>query len=286
MKPIITLTTDFGTHDSYVGVMKGVIATICPDAHIIDITHEIPPQDLNATLFTLETFLPYFPTGTIHVVVVDPGVGGARRPIGLKTPEATFIGPDNGIFGDVWNAARTHFSPNKVRVIELNERRFWRPMAGHISHTFHGRDIFSPVAAHLAQGVPFEAIGTPLDDIITMPTVQPEWHGNTTLVGQVIAIDHFGNAITNLTVEHLKQLGSLNEIAISIVIPPTLSAPPASLPISRTYADVAMGEPLALIGSTPRLEIAVCNGNAASSLHLSVGTSIKAERTVSVPSVS
>ncbi len=151
---IITLTTDFGLSDGYVGAMKGVILGIAPAAHLVDLSHEIAPQDVRQAAHVLADAVPYFPAGTVHLAVVDPGVGSARRPLLITTPRAAFVGPDNGLFTFILGTAKT-------QAWALDQPGYWLP---EISRTFHGRDIFAPVAAHLACGVPPEMLGSPITD--------------------------------------------------------------------------------------------------------------------------
>jgi hypothetical protein len=267
MNPVITLTTDFGTRDSYVGVMKGVILGICPTAQVVDISHEIPPQNIAAAAFVLRTAVPYFPPGTVHLVVVDPGVGSERQPVAFATPEAVFVGPDNGIFGALWQQARERWSAAAVQAVRLEEPRFRRP---DVSATFHGRDIFAPAAAHLAAGVPLQDLGPPLDELLHLPTQQPTWETDTSLVGAVVYIDHFGNCITNITAAHLEQLGAPEHL--------TATVRTHHLPLAHTYASVSPGEALALVGSSGHLEIAVRDGSASHTLAITPGTAVKVEK--------
>jgi S-adenosyl-L-methionine hydrolase (adenosine-forming) len=265
-QPIITLTTDFGMHDGYVGAMKGVILGICPNAQLVDITHTIAPQDVRAAMMVLETFPPYFPEGTVHLVVVDPGVGSDRRAIVLATPHEYYVGPDNGVLGQVWLEALARWREKNIRAIELNQPRYWLPR---VSATFHGRDIFSPVAAHLAAGVPLQELGTPVDMLKRIPLPVAFLERGGLLLGQIIAVDHFGNCISNLTTESLSMLlAPLDEVEV------VLEREDGELrfPVCRTYADRAAGEPLALVGSSQRLEIAINGGNASKALSLGVGS--------------
>src|SRR5690242_17536282 len=158
MRPngIITLTTDFGLDDSYVGVMKGVILSIAPRAQLVDITHNIGPQDIHQGAYIVQTYCGYFPLGTIHLIVIDPGVGSRRRAIACATPEAIFVTPDNGVLTYVWRDALARWGADTCEVVELTEPRFW---LDHVSSTFHGRDIFAPIVAHLANGVSLAALG-------------------------------------------------------------------------------------------------------------------------------
>jgi hypothetical protein len=267
MYPLITLTTDFGTHDSYVGIMKGVMLSICPDARLIDNTHHIGPQDINAAALAAQALTPYFPPHTVHLVVVDPGVGSERRPIALETPQGRYVGPDNGVFGLVWQQAREQHPPTQVRAVLLDDPRFWRP---EVSATFHGRDMFAPVAAHLASGTALDALGTRIDDLITLPIHAPVFEMPTQVVGRIIYIDHFGNCISNIRAEHLAHLGPIEDLYVFI--------PDRWLGIVQTYANVPQGAPLALIGSDGYLEVAVRNGNANQSLGIALGTEIRVRR--------
>lgn len=254
--------------------MKGVIAGICPHARVVDITHEIAPQNLHAAHYVIQTFVPYFPPGTIHVVVVDPGVGSARRPLLLTTPLACFVGPDNGIFSAVWHDALARWSPAKVQARELDNPRYWLP---DVSHTFHGRDIFSPVAAHLAAGVAPDDLGTPRDTMVLLPPQTAAWEPfPTRLVGQVVHTDHFGNAITSITSDLLHQMGPGTDTGVHVHVS-VETAPadtPLLFPLHATYADVQPGEPLALIGSSGRLELSVRNGNASGTFGIGVGVRV------------
>ncbi|RLC85831.1 MAG: hypothetical protein DRI79_10855, partial [Chloroflexi bacterium] len=186
--PLVTLTTDFGTADGYVGTMKGVILSIAPDAQLVDISHEIAPQNVRQAAYVLYTAYPFFPPHTVHLVVVDPGVGSARRPIALRTPAGYFVGPDNGVFSYVM--AR---EPVEA-LVELRDPRYRLPQ---VSHTFHGRDVFAPAAAHLAAGVPITALGPPVLDPVTFPPpcleITPEG-----ITGEVLHADRFGNVITSI----------------------------------------------------------------------------------------
>ncbi len=259
--PIITLLTDFGLQDGYVASMKGVILTICPQAAIIDITHEIPPQNIRSAAFVLHTVLSSFPRGTIHVVVVDPGVGTERKGIAIQSPGCTLVGPDNGVFS--W--ALRNGSALEARSLE--NAQFQRAS---VSATFHGRDIFAPAAAHLASGVAFELLGPPCSPLVaewSAPSLEAE-----TLRGEVIHIDRFGNAITNITAEDLQRFAG--EAVALCVHARDLSVGP----LSRTYGDRQPGSVLALIGSSDHLELAVNRGHCARSLDLKPGDSIRVTR--------
>lgn len=266
-RPIITLTTDFGTEDGYVGAMKGVLLSLCPEAQIVDITHQVPPQDIIAATFLLPSFTAYFPPGTIHIVVVDPGVGSIRRALAIETPQARFVGPDNGIFGLIWKDAHRRW-PASTHAVELTERRFWRD---EVSPTFHGRDIFAPVAAHLACGVELHKLGPPLASIVSVPLPEPIWTDNTAILGQIVYIDHFGNCMSNITAEDLAQLGPLQEVHVRVGNQDLVG-------IKHTYADVELNNPLALVGSSHYLEIALRNGHASRALGILPGEVVRVER--------
>ncbi|HWQ12786.1 MAG TPA: SAM-dependent chlorinase/fluorinase [Roseiflexaceae bacterium] len=267
MRPsgIITITTDFGLADSYVGTMKGVMLGIAPGARLVDITHTVGPQEIHQAAYIVQTFYPYFPPGTVHLVVVDPGVGSDRRQIALVTPEAMFVAPDNGVLTYAWRDALARWGREQVAVYELAERRFWLPR---ISNTFHGRDIFSPVAAHLANGVPPSAMGPWLPGITEAALEQPAPGRSGELVGRIIHVDHFGNCITNIMPEHLVHAGMEGRITVQII--------DQRIPgLYRTYAEGASGSLIALVGSSNRLELAVCNGNAARTLGVGIGDTVK-----------
>ena len=254
MAGVITLLTDFGLQDSYVGVMKGAIATLAPTATVIDLTHQIPPQDVAAARFALMSAFPYFPQGTIHTVVVDPGVGTARRAIAIATEGGYLVGPDNGVFSGVLTqtAARA--------AVALTNPHYWRTPDP--SQTFHGRDIFAPVAAHLALGVPLAALGAAIapEALVALPLPEPLRRGQG-WGGHIQAIDHFGNLITNLQV------------------PPTAATADVTianytLSLQATYGAVALGQPVALVGSHGWLEIAVNGGSAQAYFQAEVGTTV------------
>lgn len=241
-RPIITLTTDFGTRDYYVGAMKGVILSICPDATIVDITHEIEAQNIVHGAVVLRQTLDWFPSGTVHVAVVDPGVGTDRRIIAGRFNDQVVIAPDNGL---LTLAARRRPAESVHQV--SNHRYFART----VSVVFHGRDILSPVAAHVASGVALDDLGPPVHDLVTLDVAEPTSIHPRGLCGCVLYADHFGNLVTNLDTAAIDAIGSqpapldvyMNDVRIG--------------PLRRTYADVPPGETLALIGSTGLLEIAV-----------------------------
>jgi len=192
--PLITLLTDFGTSDYFVGALKGVILSVNPQANIVDLSHEIPAQDVAAAAFTLLAAYQSFSAGTIHVAVVDPGVGSSRRPILAVAGAQLFVGPDNGIFSYVFERE------TKVEVFHLSRKEYFRQP---LSATFHGRDVFAPVAAALSKGVLPEKLGEPINDFMTLPSLVPEQLGKARLRGRILHIDHFGNCITNFTQQDL-----------------------------------------------------------------------------------
>jgi S-adenosylmethionine hydrolase len=247
LKPsgIITLTTDFGECDPYVAMMKGVILSINPDAKIIDVTHQIPARSIKEGGMIIKESYTYFPSGTVHVGVVDPGVGGKRRPIAVIADNYFFVGPDNGLFSTIIETQR------HTDVIHLKETKYWMHS---ISPTFHGRDIFAPVAAHLSLGVNLFRMGEKIDNPTPLAYPLPR-ENNSDLVGEIIRVDHFGNLITNITREHLNPFLASKDLIIKV----------GSLTlkkISTTYNDVPESQPLALIGSSNVLEIAVNMGRA------------------------
>lgn len=247
--------------DPYVGLMKAVILRICPDARIVDLTHAVPAQDVVAAAIALESTIGYFPKDSIHIAVVDPGVGGVRHPIAIQTESGIYVGPDNGLF----TVVLTHES--RLAAVSLDRPQYHcQP----VSHTFHGRDIFAPVAAHLAQGVPLEQIGSPIDHLATIPIPQPQLNENTMTV-HVIRVDHFGNLITDLTAEQFRRWtsrvpGSTMMLTLGCVQIPGLSL---------TFSDVAEGQPIAYFGSGGRLEVAVRNGDASQQLQASQGATLR-----------
>lgn len=257
----ITLLTDFGYLDGYPGIMKGVIYRIAPSVQVTDITHSIAPQNIQEGALVLYRSYRYFPTNTIHVAVIDPGVGTNRRPIALRLGGYYFVGPDNGLFSPVIREARKSNDP--VQIIHLNRPQFWLPQP---SYVFHGRDIFAPVAAHLASGVPLEALGDPIDDPVLIELDEPVrtpkgW------IGKVIAIDHFGNLSTNIMDTHLAEM---EQITINVA-GYTING------LVKTFGERPPGELIALIGTDHDLSISVVNGNASSLLGVKVGDTITVE---------
>ena len=246
---VITLTTDFGTSDGYVGTMKGVILSIAPDVRLVDISHEIAPQNIRQAAYVLHAAAPYFPAGTIHLAVVDPGVGSTRRALVIKSSHAFWVGPDNGLFTLLLSD-----EPDAV-CHAITNAQYLLPSIG---STFHGRDVFAPVAAHLARGVELAELGPRADDPVTFDIPVPTQQPDGSWLGHVLYADHFGNLITSVTSSLLEGMGGV-EITIGQW---------RITSVRSTYADAAPGELVALVGSSGQLEIAVVNGNAAQALGL------------------
>jgi hypothetical protein len=264
---VVTLTTDFGLADSYVGIMKGVILGIAPGAQIVDITHQVRPQHVQQGAYIVQSFAPYFPPGSIHIAVVDPGVGSARRAVALSTPEASFVGPDNGVFTYVWRDGLARWGVEQCVAVELTEARFWLP---HVSATFHGRDVFAPVAAHLACGVPLNQFGPRIPGLAEVELDEPAAEKDGSLSGRVIHVDHFGNCIMNITREHLTGFDT-ETLRVEV-------AGQRVTGLARTFADASSGTLIALFGSDKRLELAMRNGNAAAALGVDIGERVRVMR--------
>jgi hypothetical protein len=245
---IITLTTDFGTQDGYVGVMKGVICSVAPEARIVDITHEIEPGNVAQASFVLESFHTFYPEGTVNLVVVDPGVGSDRRALALESAGRFYIGPDNGVFEPVLGPA------SEFRCYELTERKFHLK---DISWTFHGRDIFAPSAARLSGGFPLEKLGKPVRDPVRQAVGARAEFKNGCLYGRVVHVDRFGNLITSITARDLDLLGSERSELTVYLCGVKIKG------IAEYYSQVERGRLLALVGSTERLEIAASLASAA-----------------------
>ncbi|WP_084019883.1 SAM hydrolase/SAM-dependent halogenase family protein [Vulcanisaeta thermophila] len=249
MSGVITLLTDFGYDSYFVPSMKAVILSINPRAVIVDITHAIPPFNIAKAAFTLWASYKYFPRGTVHVVVVDPGVGTSRRPIVVRTRNYYFVGPDNGVL----MMAAEDDGVEEVRVIE--NRSYMRPV---ISHTFHGRDIFAPVAAHLSLGVDPSSIGPLINDPVRLPWTKPVINRGFARAS-IVYVDHFGNAYTNVRVEDLGVLGLDYGGELQVDFPRLGKT--LKVRFLRTYGYANPGEALALINSEGFLELSIRNGN-------------------------
>lgn len=261
MSTVLTLTTDFGTADGYVGAMKGVIADIAPHARVLDLTHEIPRQDVRTAAFALYRAVPHYPPASVHCVVVDPGVGTARRALALQTDGGQFlVGPDSGVFTLVCPP----FSDTMPLAVELTEARWWRG-GQDPSATFHGRDVFAPVAAHLtrfidAGHVDLEAFGRRARNLhrFDVPTPVEE---RDSYRGEVVHVDHFGNAVTNLPERWVSHAGG--EVVVE--------AGGKTMRVVRTYGEVEIGELCGLVGSSGWLEVACRSDSAADRLGLAPG---------------
>ncbi len=257
-KKMITLLTDFGLKDVYVGVMKGAIARINPTLTVIDLTHQIPPQNLMAARYCLANAYPYFPEGTVHVAVVDPGVGSRRRAIALRLTKGFFVGPDNGIVSGVMET----LEEKVVSAVELTNRKYWRTPEP--STTFHGRDIFAPAGARLASGIAIEELGEAIDPAslvrLPLPQASREPEG---IEGCIQYIDGFGNLITNIPGGEVrgKNWGAI--------------AAGENIPSGNTYADTLPGELVSLVGSHGWVEIAANGGSAELKLNLEWGAKVR-----------
>jgi S-adenosylmethionine hydrolase len=237
----IALITDFGTKGYFVGAMKGVIFAINPDANVIDITHEIPPQDIHSAGFSLGACYKNFPEKTIFVAVVDPGVGSNRRALVVESTKYTFVAPDNGLLSFAFDFEEG------FRVFEIeNDELFLKP----VSNTFHGRDIFAPVAAHLSVGVKPETVGKEIKDFVKLNRNQPRMIANNRIEGQIIHIDRFGNLVTNLNVDDLPEKFELKIRGHTIEN------------ISQNYSEAERGKPLLILGSAGYYEISVSQSSA------------------------
>jgi S-adenosylmethionine hydrolase len=260
MPALITLLSDFGAADTFVGVMKGVIKSIHPTADIVDLTHGIEPQNVILGAIAWQAAVPYFPPGTIHVGVVDPGVGTSRLHIAVQAGDATFICPDNGLLTFI---ARER-TISRIVSIENPAYRLTRT-----SRTFHGRDILAPAAAHLAAGVDIDELGRPLDDFVLLAPTEPAIRRDF-IIAHIVYFDTFGNAYSDLTESRFVEWGTarfnftVNGTAVNHLV--------------EAYADVERGSPLAIFGSHGRLEIAVRNSSARTSLNLSVGDEVRFDR--------
>jgi S-adenosylmethionine hydrolase len=257
MRPIVALLTDFGTRDHYTGTMKGVILGICPDVTLVDVTHDVPPHDVLAGALELAASYKYFPGGTIFVVVVDPGVGSARRGIAVDTGDMRFVAPDNGVLTAVLRE-----TPAK-KAVELTERRYARPT---VSRTFEGRDRFAPAGAWLAKGIQLTALGRPATGIQMLEIPQPEV-GADAITGVVLRVDRFGNLVTNIDRKAVERLGHSSPVTIEA----------GGKPVSRlvaTYAELPPDDVGGLFGSTDHLEIAGPSSSAAERLSLGRGATV------------
>jgi S-adenosylmethionine hydrolase len=257
--PLITLTSDFGLKDPFVGIMKGVMLGINPSARIIDITHGISRQNIQEAAFSIESSYKYFPHKTIHVVVVDPGVGSGRRPILVSAEGHYFIGPDNGIF------SRIYYSGERPTVINITSKHYFLPQ---LSSTFHGRDIFAPVAAWLSKGINILRFGDPITDYILIPYTEPVVIQNASIEGEIIYIDGFGNLITNISSNSIDELTHDRDVV-------QISVKGLAAPFKTHYAEAGDKSLCCLVNSFGYLELFVNGGSAASDFNLQTGEKVK-----------
>jgi S-adenosyl-L-methionine hydrolase (adenosine-forming) len=256
---IITLTTDFGLRSGFAGVMQGVIYSIAPQARIVDITHFISPQDIREGAYTIARAVPFFQKGTVHVYVVDPGVGTMRRPLAVRLGDHFFVGPDNGLLTLLIEDAEQTRLP--IEFIHLDRPQFWLPK---ISRTFHGRDIFSPVAAHIANGIPLDNLGTPFSDPVRLDLPHPQ-QTETGWIAHVTSVDTFGNLTTDLPISLVpdpnKVLFRVGDAEVH--------------GITDSYGHKQPGELIAVIDSEEFIEIALVNGDAAHLLDAKAGDAVE-----------
>ncbi|MDZ8088392.1 MAG: SAM-dependent chlorinase/fluorinase [Nostoc sp. DedQUE12b] len=250
-QPLVTLLSDFGARDVYVGIMKGVIAQINPRLTVVDLTHQIPPQDIAAARFSLMNAYAHFPVGTVHLAVVDPGVGGKRRAIAVEFAQGFLVGPDNGIFSGLLSQSPA------IAAVELTNLNYWRTPQP--SKTFHGRDIFAPVAANLASGVPLKQLGQEIDlaSLVNLDIGNCK-QTTTSVMGCIQYIDHFGNLVSNIPASYVQGKTWCVQVA------------GLSVPGRETYGEVKVGEIIALVGSHGWVEIAINCGDAHSQLQINL----------------
>lgn len=254
-RKIATLLTDFGTADHFVGAMKGALLTVAPDAYIIDITHDIPAHDVAAGAWALANAYSYFPPGTVHTCVVDPGVGTARRALAARAGEQFFVGPDNGLFSFLYEREKT------IEVVELTNEKFFRQP---VSRTFHGRDVFAPIAGAILNGVGLEELGRKVDDYISLPSPRVTRTSDGSLAASVIHVDRFGNLVTNVTRDDVR--GMTHDAGLMIEIGGRRIAS-----VRETFGEGDADELFAVWGSADRLEIVARCASAARLLGVSRG---------------
>ncbi len=258
---IVTLLTDFGLEDEYAGVMKGVILGISPKARVVDLTHQVPPGDVRRAGLLLDWSWRFFPKGTVHVAVVDPGVGSSRKILCCEREGHRFLAPDNGLLSRVFSGAR------RCRARIVTNRRYWLP---HVSRTFHGRDIFAPLAAHLSRGLDIRKVGPAVPSIRLLKESAPRRLGTDRLAGRVIAVDRFGNAVTDITWRDLERWGTLNvEVRVR---------GRRLRGVQDSYSATGEGKALAIVGSRGLLEIAVNGGSATHALGIRPGQKVEVWR--------
>lgn len=265
-RPVLALLTDFGLRDHYVGSMKAAALSVCPDLTLVDITHDIAPHDVLGGALQLAASFRYFPAGTVFVVVVDPGVGSARRGIAADVGDYRFVAPDNGVLTAVFQDMPAR------RIVELTERRYFRPT---VSRTFEGRDRFAPAAAWLLRGVELNALGRPIHDPVLLelprPTVTSE-----TILGRIVQVDHFGNLISNIDRRTFEKLTARHPFVITVT-----GEKGGEIPIGRlaaTYAEIPDDQLCALFGSSDHLELALRSASAAARLAIGPGAFVMVKR--------
>jgi S-adenosylmethionine hydrolase len=262
MRPVIVLLTDFGQRDPYVGAMKGAILSVCPEATLVDLLHEVPPHDVFAGALALDAAYRHFPEGTVFVAVVDPGVGSERRPIAIGAGGWLFVGPDNGLFTFVLDA-----HPSALVHLLAEASLFRDP----VSPVFHGRDLFGPVAGRLAGGLPLDEVGPRVADPVRLE-LPPKVRTEAGWEGAVVHVDRFGNLITNILEADLRRLAGHRLDALEVGLGGRW------LPLARSYSDVEVGRACALIGSTGRVEVAVHRGRADASTGVASGAPVRVRR--------
>ena len=252
MRPLITLLTDFGTADGYVAEMKGVLYSLAPEARVVDLSHEIAPQDVESARLAVARYWRRFPPQTIHLVVVDPGVGSSRDALAVRSEDRVLIGPDNGALSPALLVAG-------ARAVRLSVPAAAAP-------TFHGRDVFAPAAARIAMGAPIDALGAAAESPVIRRTPEARRLGNGAIQGEVITIDRYGNAITNIVAFPATHAREGDEAFVEVA--------GRTIPVARAYADVQPLAAVALCGSSGLLEIAVREGSAARTLSLARGAPV------------
>lgn len=257
--PLITLTTDFGLRDPYVAEMKAVILSITSDVTIVDVSHQIEKFNIRMGAYVLASAVPYFPRGTIHVGVVDPGVGTKRQPVLIRTESGYFVGPDNGLFA----LAATN-TEGKMQMRKIANQNL---VSSKVSNTFHGRDIFAPAAAHLAKGTPLAEFGPKISQILT-PGFASIVRRRDSFLGEIIHVDDFGNVITNFRARELEAMRTESSVIVKI------GNAKLTLNLCKAYGDVEKQQPLAIIGSHNFLEISVNQGSAANVFNVEVGDEV------------
>jgi len=258
-RPLISLTTDFGYKDPFVAIMKGVILSINPSVRIVDITHDISPQNIQEAAFMLEMSYGSFPHNAIHVAVVDPSVGSERRPLLVVTAHHYFIGPDNGVFSRIYN------SSERLEVIHITSDHYFLPQR---SSTFHGRDVFAPVAAWMSKGIDISKFGDRVSDYVTIPVPKPIITDNNHIEGEIIHIDRFGNSITNIDIQKILA-GKRLDINPKVVIKGM------EVPLKKYYSEGEDNKLYSLINSFGYLELFVNRENASTDFEITIGEKVR-----------